>query len=211
MERATNVSEPDDSVWRQIVKLKGGDEEAMRQLWERHFERLKEFARRRLTKNCLTDEEDVAASALEILFRGAAAGRFPNLHDRDDLWRLLMAIAQRKSLDEARRQGRHKRGGGRVTNESMFFASDDGELSAGLDGLAGDEPEAEYVAILEEEHHRLLGLLRDEVLRKVAVWKMQSYSNEDIAKRLGMTSRTVERKLQVIRDTWWFAAGGPLE
>ena len=33
------------------------------------------------------DEEDVAASVMESLFFGAEQGRFPNLADRDELWR----------------------------------------------------------------------------------------------------------------------------
>jgi hypothetical protein len=38
------------------------------------------------------DEEDVVQDAFHSFFRGVSAGRFPQLNDRDNLWRLLVAI-----------------------------------------------------------------------------------------------------------------------
>jgi DNA-directed RNA polymerase specialized sigma24 family protein len=39
-------------------------------------------------------------------------------------------------------------------------------------------------------------------LRQVALWKLEGYSNEEIATRLGCVVRSVERKLAAIRATW---------
>jgi DNA-directed RNA polymerase specialized sigma24 family protein len=39
-------------------------------------------------------------------------------------------------------------------------------------------------------------------LRAVAVWKMEGYSNEEIATKMNRAVGTVERKLKLIRETW---------
>ncbi len=68
----------------------------------------------------IADEEDVAVSVFETLCKGAAAGRFEKLQDRDDLWKLLTAIAGMKSVDQIRRQTAKKRGGEDVRGESII-------------------------------------------------------------------------------------------
>ena len=52
------------------------------------------------------------------------------------------------------------------------------------------------------EIERLLGLLGDSQLRSIAVWKWEDYTNEEIAAMLGCTTRTIERKLNVIQAFW---------
>jgi hypothetical protein len=64
------------------------------------------------------DEEDVALSAFDSVIEGVGQGRFPRLDDRDDLWRILVAIARRKVIDELRRQDRGKNGGGWLVAEA---------------------------------------------------------------------------------------------
>jgi DNA-directed RNA polymerase specialized sigma24 family protein len=53
-----------------------------------------------------------------------------------------------------------------------------------------------------EEYARLLDGLGDDALRSVAVWKLEGYTNKEIAARLGRAPATVERKLRLIRDAW---------
>jgi DNA-directed RNA polymerase specialized sigma24 family protein len=48
----------------------------------------------------------------------------------------------------------------------------------------------------------LLARLQDETLKAIAVYKMEGYSNKDIAEKLGCVERTVERKLARIRQIW---------
>jgi DNA-directed RNA polymerase specialized sigma24 family protein len=52
-----------------------------------------------------------------------------------------------------------------------------------------------------EECRRLLGRLDDD-LRALALLKMEGYTNEEIASRLGRSRATVERKLRLIRRAW---------
>ena len=60
----------------------------------------------------------MALSAFDSFCRAAERGRFPQLNDRDDLWRLLVVIAERKAIDVVRRQYALKHGGGRLADES---------------------------------------------------------------------------------------------
>ena len=63
-------------------------------------------------------------------------------------------------------------------------------------------PTPEFAAMVAEEcRHRLDGL-RDETLRRVALLKMEGYTNEEVADRLGCGLRTVVRKLELIRKAW---------
>ena len=49
---------------------------------------------------------------------------------------------------------------------------------------------------------RLLRSLADDTLRQVALMKMEGYTHEEIADRLGCSLRSVGRKLELIRRTW---------
>ena len=49
---------------------------------------------------------------------------------------------------------------------------------------------------------RLLGKLRDETLRQVALWRLEGFTTEEIADHLQCSVRSVARKLELIRRTW---------
>jgi DNA-directed RNA polymerase specialized sigma24 family protein len=200
----------DHSVTRWIDALAGDDpNEAARRLWERYFDRLVALARARLRARPRgpADEEDAALSAFDSLCRGVAAGRFPRLGGRDDLWRLLVTITARKAADLLQREGRQKRGGGRVVGEADLAGVGDGTAAAGLGQVVGPEPTPAFVALMDEEMGRLFALLPDETLRLVARLKMEGYANDEIASSLDCAVRSVERKLERIRLLW--SAEGP--
>ena len=100
---------PDDSgsVTHWIGALRGGELDAAQPLWERYFARLVRLAQGRLRTwrrpGAAEDEEDAVLSAFDSFCRAATQGRFPRLDDRDDLWRLLVAITERKVIDQMRR------------------------------------------------------------------------------------------------------------
>jgi DNA-directed RNA polymerase specialized sigma24 family protein len=179
-------------------------EEAVRELWGRFFRRMVGLARLKLRassgKDSAVDEEDVALSAFDSFCGEAARGRFPDLFDRDDLWRLLVVITTRKALSESRRQNRQKRGGGLVRNESELNSIDDEDEM--LACAVGTEPTPDTAAIVVEQYRRLLDCLGDETLRKVAVWRMEGFGNDEIAEKLGCARRTVARQLALIRTLW---------
>jgi RNA polymerase sigma factor (sigma-70 family) len=191
----------DGTVTRWIEQLKEGDREAAQKLWERYFRRLVGLARKMLRRKRprAADEEDVALSAFDSFCRGAAEGRFPQLDDRDDLWQLLMLLTTRKASHLLRDEGRQKRGGKvqRLPEPSASSAA-----SAGLEQILSREPTPAFAAQVAEEYQRLLARLGDRKLKAVACWKLEGYTNEEIAQKLGCTPRSVYRKLCIIRDVW---------
>ena len=55
---------------------------------------------------------------------------------------------------------------------------------------------------MAEECCRLLERLGEAELRSIALWKLEGYTNEEIAAKLDCVPRTIERKLHVIRRLW---------
>jgi RNA polymerase sigma factor (sigma-70 family) len=190
----------DGSVTGLLGPLQAGDPAAVEQLWQRYFPRLAGLARTKLPGSVrrIADEEDVACSALASFCRHAGEGRFPEVRDRDSLWRLLVVITSRKAAHQVRDQTCRKRGDGEVgslEDDSVFRET----LSR--------EPTPELAAQMEEEYQRLLGALPEEQ-RQVAVLKMEGHSNAEIAGQLGVADRTVKRRLESIRKVWRDRGGG---
>ena len=183
------------SVTAWIGQLQAGDSCAAQQLWERYFRQLVELARKRFqgVLGPVADEEDVALSAFASFCRGAIAGRFPQLSDRTDLWRLLVVLTARKACHLHRDAQRQKRGGKPASAPGP-------ELE--LEEIVGREPTPEFAAEVAEEYERRLESLGDAELRSIAVWKMEGHTNAEIAAKLGCVSVTVERRLRLIRRIW---------
>ncbi|WP_165222408.1 ECF-type sigma factor [Aquisphaera insulae] len=199
------------SVTHWLGDLRGGDLAAAQPLWERYFGKLVTLARAKLTRQrhprAEADEEDAALSAFNSFCAGVADGRFPQLADREDLWKILMTITVRKSYAQVQRQRRLKRGGGKVVEEAALRGpggdgAEGGLPAGGLDLLAGEGPSPELAAMVAEECARLLDVLEDDGLREVAIRRMEGYTSDEIASQLGCARRTVARRLDLIRKTW---------
>ena len=188
------------SVSRLLGGLRDGDEEAVRQLWQRYFQPLVRLARNRLSATACAarDAEDVALEAFWALCERVANEdkvRFPELHNRTHLWKLLACFTARQAFDLARKEGRRRR-----------LVGDEGALGeGGFEPFAGREPPPEFTAAVAD----LLECLPTDELRRLAVARMEGRTNEEIARDLGRSLSTIERKLQVIRVLWRDAEGDP--
>ena len=181
-------------VTRFLHKLKDGDRDAARPLWEQYYHRLVATARDRLRGNRLAvaDGDDVALSAFDSFCRRAEEGRFPRLNDRKDLWTLLVMIAERKAYDLIQHEKRQRRDYRRR-----------GPLdAAGAEQVLGGEMDPAIAAQMADEFKRLLALLPDEQLRTIASLKLQAYTNQEIAQRIVCGVSSIERKLNIIRKHW---------
>lgn len=190
----------DKSVTRWLESLKGGSEGGADALWQRYFGKLVNLARRALrdAPRRVADEEDIALSAFDSFCQGVARGQYPRLDDRDDLWKILVTLTVRKASNQRRRDRAQKRGGGIVRGESVFASREKG---GGIDLLASADPTPEFAALMAERCRDLLATL-DENLRQIALLKLEGHSNEAIAERLDVVPRTIERKLDRIRQRW---------
>ena len=101
----------------------------------------------------------------------------------------------RKAIDLVEHERRPSRGGGKVRPLADLA---DAEAAA----LLGPEPPPDLVAQFEDQCRRLLKALPADELRSVAVWRLEGYTNDEIAARLGCVVQTVERKLRRIRTIW---------
>jgi DNA-directed RNA polymerase specialized sigma24 family protein len=183
----------DDPVTVWLGRLCSGESSAARHLWDRYFLRLVGLARKRLraAPRRAADEEDVALSAFNSFCDNARAGRFPDLADRDGLWRLLAAFTARKAARQLRDAARLKRGGTAVAADP-----------AALEEVFGREPDPGIAAEVAEECDRLLAALDDPVLRRVALMRVAGNSVEEVAKEVGCSVTSVKRKLRLIRRKW---------
>jgi DNA-directed RNA polymerase specialized sigma24 family protein len=190
------------SVTHWIQLLQAGEDDAARAIWERYFKRLVGLARTKLggAPRHIADEEDVALSVLDSFCRRLEDGHFPNLKDRDSLWKLLVVLTARKAMRLVQHERRLKRGGGKVLAEADMPVRE--AQRALLDDVVGHEPSPAFAAQVAEECGRLLELLGDDTLRSIACWKMEGDTNAEIAVKLGCVTHTVERKLRIIRERW---------
>jgi DNA-directed RNA polymerase specialized sigma24 family protein len=198
--RADEEGEPEESITRLLGGLKRGEEGAAEGLWGWYFQKLERLARRKLNgmPRQVMDEEDIANSVFKSLCLRARRGDFKRLDDRNDLWRLLATITRLKVAQAIRAANRKKRS-----------VRDRPEVS--IEQLIAREPTPEMATILKDEWQRLFALLPDEACRKIAQWKMEEHTDDEIAGRLEVTDRTVRRKMKLIRAVWSDELGKGLE
>ncbi len=187
-----------------VSQLKDGDPQAAEQLWNTYFVRMVKVARCKLhsAPGRMADEEDVALSAFKSFCRGTKDGRFPELLEHDDPWPLLLALTNHKAIDLLRYERRVKRGGPGQHHAGVVGPCEAPAPDVGLSQLTSKEPDPQAAFQVAEECQQILNRLSDSILRAVALWKIEGFTTEEIAAKLGCTTRTVERKLQLIRRLW---------
>jgi hypothetical protein len=89
-------------------------------------------------------------------------------------------------------------GGARPIRVALDSDGDD----AGLEKVAGKGTPPEFLLLAEEGCRHLLDLLDEELLRRIALWKLIGHTSEEIARKLDCSLAKVERKLERIRRKW---------
>lgn len=191
MPEETNVSH-----WIDLVK--DGDSIAANRIWQHYFDRLVRSVRRRLygQNRAVSDEEDIVLSVFDSFYAAAEKGRFPDLSDRDDLWRLLLRMSGRKVIDKRRHDQRQRRGG-EVQVHSL--GAGEGDKESIIEAI-GDKPSPEMVLMMQESVEKLFSHLGVGQLRDLAGAKLEGYSNAELAQRFECSERTIERRLHLIRE-----------
>jgi len=187
-----------------LMALRDGHSDAADRLWSVYFHQMCELAGRRLGKSpdLLADQEDVALSAFKSFCVGVREGRFPTLKDREGLWPLLIALTMRKAVDAIRHGTRQKRGGGNVENSPGLAKLD---RTVDILNTMANGPQPEVAIELNDLLQRLLKNLRqmgDDRLEEIVQLRIEGYSNQEIADKLGCVVRTIERKIRLIEDCW---------
>ncbi len=182
-------------VSRWIEEVKVGDSAAASRIWHHYFDRLIRSVRHQLlgANRAVSDEEDIVLSVFDSFYAAAAQGRFPDLTDRDDLWRLLLRMSARKVIDKRRHDRRQRRGG----DAAIHSLDQDQEA---IIEVIGDEPSPDMVLMMRESVEHLLCEIGVGSLRDLAVAKLEGYSNAELARRFECSERTIERRLHLIRE-----------
>ncbi len=200
------------SIPQQLREVKQHDEVAITRLWEHFYPALVKLAEKRLSALGVPQRafngEDVAASAMASFFRAVQRGRFPELDSEDGLFRLLRRITIRKVIDRKRQSQTLKAGSGEVRGESAFGSNSakDSVSGPGIDGVQGDSPSPDEVAMIEEECQGLFAKLPKEELQRIVCLRLEGRSNSEIATTLGCSVATIERRIKEIRACWTMAA-----
>jgi RNA polymerase sigma factor (sigma-70 family) len=181
-------SEARQSITRLIRAVQDGSGSAVRPLLEAYFNRLVQLAGARLQNlpGLGGYDEDVALRSFHSVYQRLRDPARPlDLAGRNDLWRLLATRTVSRAIDLIRR---HR----------------PGEVPGDEDvaQLLTHEPTPEEAAEVAEECRRLLDSLPEPELRQIALWKVEGYTNEEIATRLDCVPRTIERKVSRIRLLW---------
>jgi RNA polymerase sigma factor (sigma-70 family) len=156
-----------------------------------YFDRLVQLARKRLQDlpGLANYDEDLALRSFHSVYRRVRDPERPlRLTGRDDLWRLLATRTISRAIDLIRRHRPAEVPG--AYDPEQFLSR---------------EPTPEEAAATADECRRLLEALEDPELRQVALWKVEGFTNEEIAARLDCVPRTVERKVRRIRLLWQHA------
>ena len=181
------------------------DESAAQGLYRHFVKRVVETAGKKLggTPKRAVDNEDIAQAVFQAFFRGVQEGRFLDLNDRHDLWQVLFMLTERKAADAKRKHFSLNRGAGHVVGESAVINLNDSQAwHLGLAGFPDQDPTPDFAVAAAEELQRLMYLLPNEELQQICSWKMEGFTNEEIAEKIGRVTRTVENKLRLIRKYW---------
>jgi DNA-directed RNA polymerase specialized sigma24 family protein len=176
------------SITRLVRAVQGGSDSAVRTLLATYIDRLAQLARKRLQglPGLNGYDEDLALRSFHSVYRRLRDPAQPlNLAGRDDLWRLLATRTISRAIDLIRRHRPAEVPGGQDVKQ-----------------LLGREPTPQEAAEAVDECRRLLDALPEPELRQIALWKVEGYTNEEIAARLDCVPRTILRKVNRIRHIW---------
>ena len=187
------------SVW--IEQLRTADESAARGVWEHFAARLCAMARAKLHSDTrkVYDEEDAALSMFRSVCEGMATGRFPELHDRNSLWGLMLVMTTQKISNRHRFDRQQRRDIRRTVTDSVFDYLDRSVIDIGGTSMASREPTPEFAAEFAETCQTLFDALRDPLLEQVVLLKMEGMTDAEIAAKTDCSRRTVKRRLEIIR------------
>ena len=191
------------SVSHLIAQLKDGEQISIQQLWG--LQRPIGKSRAPKTEWCAGRKlpmKKILAECFLSFYRGATAGRLENVLNRDDLWWLLIGITKQKTSNLIRYETALKRGGGKLVDEAAIQNNLQGNLGFDLELFASEQLSPDFIVALEDQGRFLLELLRDDQLRFIATARIEGYSVLEIADKLKITTRSIERKLQLIRNSW---------
>jgi RNA polymerase sigma-70 factor (ECF subfamily) len=175
-----------------MERLKVGDPDAAREVFERYARRLVGLAAARLPEilRPRVDAEDVVQSVFKSFFLRQAAGHF-EVANWDALWAILTVLTVRKCGHKVEYHLAVRRDARRDKAASASDSAPD------FDPASPEPTPAEAVLLAETLEQALAGL--KETHREIVLRRLQGCTIEEVSAQLGCSERTVHRVLEKAR------------
>jgi len=185
------------SISQWLHRLKAGDRSATEAIWSRFYPKLVRLANTKLSKNPdpAIGGEDIAQSSFRNVCQGVLDGRYPQLDNREDFWKLLFVSTANRICSHFRSCGSMKRNG--VIRDSLD--SIDEEL---LKQLNSQEAQTELADLIEHLLRKLDSEDLSGELRQIALLFLDEHSASWIAKTLHRRKTNILQKIRWIRAIW---------
>lgn len=169
-----------------------GDPQAFEALFGRYSERLLRLARSRISERLAAriEPEDVVQSVFRTFFGRVQEHRFV-FREQSDLWKLLVSM----TLNKLRNQVDFHTAAKRDVGAEKVISPDASPSAFELDGETPSP--AAVVAFLDLLEHFLSELRPND--RQILEFRLDGYTQQEIAEKLGCTERTVRRVLDRVR------------
>lgn len=186
-----------DTINDWIERFAADDDDAATPIVDACYDRLVRFARNRLKglPPQIADDEGAVVSAFRSFFSGVRGRQYDRLENREDLWRVLATITARKAIAQYRRHWKQSGERDHVQRVPDF------------ERIASADPSPVEVAAFLDDCRARVDRLENETLRRIALLKLEGHTTGEIAERLGVHVRSVQRKLKLI-ETQWLQDGG---
>ncbi len=185
----------ENSFHEAMDRLRGGDQQVARDVFERFVRRLIALAGSRLPPRMRrkVDPEDVVQSVFRGFFQGHAADQY-QIPDWERLWGLLAAI----TINKCEHVVEHYQAGRRNVSAEASAVEPAVESFTGGD-IASPDPTPDQIAIFDET---ILSLLKefDERNGRVFLLILQGWSIADITIEIPCSERTARRVLDRVRQ-----------
>lgn len=185
------------SITQWLQRLHAGEADAAKEIWNRYYPRVVRLAALQLIKSDdrSIDEEDVAQSTFRTVYLAVMNGKYPDIEDRRDLWRLLLV----STLNRVRRHHRDSHTLKRSVNE---LVTQDQSRRRLIMEISGPDAQAEMADLIETLFRRLDQEDPTGELRQIALLKLEEHSASAIARRLKRRKNHVLQRIRLIRILW---------
>lgn len=178
-----------------VERWRAGDQDAATILHERYLARLLNLVGRHLADkfNSRLDPDDVVQSVFRSIFRLTREGRF-EFEDDSDFWKLLLTMA----LNKVRNTVRHHQAGKRTPEAESISTSSDG-VDGYLVNRLSSQPTLQEIVSFADMLELVLQQL-DPKQQLLIQYRIEGYTQKEIAEKLGVDDRTVRRMFASIRN-----------
>lgn len=179
-----------------LARLDQGQGDAQTEVFQRFAERLVKLARSRLDDRIrkTTDPEDVMQSVWKSFFVRQQSGKF-ELQDWGGLWAVLVVMTIRKCGRRSVAAQRAKRD---VTREMTPQSSAPDDSSFRWEAVDRSPTPDEAATLTEMVEQVMTGL--DDREQTILSLRLQGFTVPEISEQVGLTERSVQRKLAAIRE-----------